>query len=195
MRWQTDDPTPSPKRAAILDAALEIFATEGAAAATMPAIAERARVGAGTLYRYFASKEALLNAVYQGCKAELGAALLEGDLPDEPLRARVRGIWLRLWSFTRSHPHALAFLEGHHRSADLDDLSRAADAAVLLPLVELVVQGQRDEVLCAEEPAMIVAIVWGTFTGIVHAVARGHLPDGPETVLAGERRVWAAIRA
>lgn len=195
MRWPTEEPSPSPKRAAILDAALAVFATQGASGATMPAIAEHAGVGAGTLYRYFPSKEALLNAVYQGCKAELGAAILDGDVPTEPLRARVRAIWLRMWSFARANPHVIPFLERHHQDDALDDASRAADLAVLSPLVDAVIEGQRDEVLCAAPPALLVATIWGVFTGVRKAVLQGHLADDTETVMEAERRVWAAIRA
>jgi AcrR family transcriptional regulator len=34
-------------------------------------IAERAGVGAGTIYRYFPSKESFANAVYRDCKLSL----------------------------------------------------------------------------------------------------------------------------
>jgi AcrR family transcriptional regulator len=48
---------------AILDAALEVFAANGFAAARLDEVAERAGVGKGTLYLYFESKEALFEGV------------------------------------------------------------------------------------------------------------------------------------
>ena len=45
----------------ILDAALEVFSEYGFHHATVDEIAERADVGKGTLYRYFANKETLFN--------------------------------------------------------------------------------------------------------------------------------------
>lgn len=45
----------------ILDAAFEVFTKKGFHIATVDEIAERAGVGKGTLYRYFANKEALFN--------------------------------------------------------------------------------------------------------------------------------------
>jgi AcrR family transcriptional regulator len=45
----------------ILDAALDVFSDKGFHLATVDEIAERAEVGKGTLYRYFANKEGLFN--------------------------------------------------------------------------------------------------------------------------------------
>jgi AcrR family transcriptional regulator len=66
-----DDPLRRPQRAdaqrnrqRVLDAAFEVFAVEGADAA-MDSIARRACVGVGTVYRHFATKEALIEALVQ----------------------------------------------------------------------------------------------------------------------------------
>lgn len=50
-------------RARILDGALEVFARDGVEAATMATIAKAAGVGAASIYRYYASKDELLDAV------------------------------------------------------------------------------------------------------------------------------------
>ncbi len=47
----------------LLDAALDLFVEHGYAATRVEAVAERAGVSKGTLFRYFASKEALFQAV------------------------------------------------------------------------------------------------------------------------------------
>ncbi|TWM64728.1 HTH-type transcriptional repressor Bm3R1 [Bacillus paralicheniformis] len=44
----------------IIEASLVLFADRGFDAATIPMIAEKANVGAGTIYRYFDSKEDLV---------------------------------------------------------------------------------------------------------------------------------------
>ena len=51
-------------RQRVLDAAFEVFAVEGSEA-PMDAIARRAGVGVGTVYRHFATKEALIEALVQ----------------------------------------------------------------------------------------------------------------------------------
>ena len=58
------------KRSAILQAAVREIAENGLAAPTAQ-IAKRAGVAAGTLFTYFASKEALLNQLYLELKGEV----------------------------------------------------------------------------------------------------------------------------
>ena len=55
------------KREAILKAAMELFGELGYDGTTMPMIADRAKVGAGTIYRYFENKETLVNLLFQDC--------------------------------------------------------------------------------------------------------------------------------
>lgn len=54
---------PDARPAEILDAALKLFAEKGFAATTMAELAAMAGVTAGTIYRYFPSKDALIDAV------------------------------------------------------------------------------------------------------------------------------------
>ncbi|MEZ4381279.1 MAG: helix-turn-helix domain-containing protein [Nannocystaceae bacterium] len=65
-------------RRRIVAAALEIFAARGYASATISAIAERAGIGAASLYRYYAGKAELFAAVVPAALAERFEALLEG---------------------------------------------------------------------------------------------------------------------
>jgi AcrR family transcriptional regulator len=69
-------------RARILAAAAEAF-TELGVEASMAEIARRANVGMATLFRRFATKEALLRAVFAdtivACEADLAAALADPD--------------------------------------------------------------------------------------------------------------------
>ncbi|MEC2439513.1 helix-turn-helix domain containing protein, partial [Bacillus cereus] len=48
------------KQEDIFDAAMQLFAELGYDGTTIPMIAENAKVGAGTSYRYFENKEALV---------------------------------------------------------------------------------------------------------------------------------------
>jgi len=54
----------SDKRAALLDAALQVFSERGVDGVAVPEISRRASVATGTLPRYFPSKEALVNELY-----------------------------------------------------------------------------------------------------------------------------------
>jgi AcrR family transcriptional regulator len=95
---RTRDATRS--RRAILDAAEEIFASEGYDAASLARIGEAAGVSRGTPSYFFGSKEALYRAVLERMYADRTAALepafaplvawARADRPTEPLRAVLR---------------------------------------------------------------------------------------------------------
>ena len=80
--------------AAILEGAAQVLEAGGLAAFTTNAVAERAGVSIGTLYQYFADKDALMQAI---AERELKAtfARIAATLSDEsaiPREDRVRGV-------------------------------------------------------------------------------------------------------
>ncbi len=70
-------PKSEEKRNAILAAATEVFAERGLGAPTA-AISAAARVGEGTLFTYFETKEDLLNALYGDIKIGVADVLMAG---------------------------------------------------------------------------------------------------------------------
>src|ERR1700740_2596964 len=75
------------RRKAILDAPLALASKGGYEAVQMRAVAERADVALGTLYRYFPSKIHLLVSglvrEFERAQERLGRSPLPGDTPDE----------------------------------------------------------------------------------------------------------------
>jgi AcrR family transcriptional regulator len=65
----------------ILEAATELFGAQGYASTTMEAIAARAGIAKGTVYRYYATKEALFEAMVRSSIAPIFSKLAR--LPDE----------------------------------------------------------------------------------------------------------------
>ncbi len=90
----------------ILDAALDVFAEKGFAAARLDEIAARAGVSKGTLYLYFASKEELLKAVVQtdivGMIAEGRAMIEQFEGPTDALLEAFMQRWWELQGETKS---------------------------------------------------------------------------------------------
>jgi AcrR family transcriptional regulator len=64
-------------RAALLAAVEEIVAEDGAEAVTTTSVAERTGVSVGSLYRYFADRDALLLAAYDATVERIAAASVE----------------------------------------------------------------------------------------------------------------------
>jgi AcrR family transcriptional regulator len=79
-------------RELVLEAAKAVFAA-GGADASLEAVARRAGVGIGTLYRHFPTREALYEAVYRREVEQLGE--LAEHLKDEPEPVEALRRWLR----------------------------------------------------------------------------------------------------
>src|SRR5579859_8030320 len=188
-------PVETGKRQAILDAALDLFAERGFHGTAVPLVAERAGVGAGTVYRYFASKEALVNELFQLWKHELGRTLLYEFPVAAPMRAQFREVWTRLHGFAAVHPKAVAFLELHHHRDYLDARSRAVEDAVLLPLFQFVGSAQQRGDIKRIAPEVLMAMVYGTFAALVRASWEKRVTLTPELLDEAEETLWKAIRA
>jgi AcrR family transcriptional regulator len=188
------DAVPTGKREAILEAALELFAERGFHGTAVPLVAEKAGVGAGTLYRYFEGKEALVNTLYQEWKQRFGRALFD-DFPfDGKPRKLFHELWRRMGSFAQEQPLAVAFLELHHHAPYLDAASRALDEIVMSPARSVIERAQKDRILREGDPHLLIAVAYGVFVGVLKSCAHGELTLSPELLDAAEECAWDAIR-
>jgi AcrR family transcriptional regulator len=74
------------RRQAILDAALEEFATSGFAATRLDDVARRAGVAKGTIYLYFQDKEALFQELVRTMLSPVVGTIAAADMADVPAR-------------------------------------------------------------------------------------------------------------
>jgi AcrR family transcriptional regulator len=131
------------KREDILKAALSLFAARGSHGTAVPLIADRAKVGAGTIYRYFKDKENLVNELYRFWKNQLFEAIIKGLSEDMPLRTRFHEIWIHWIAFSINHPEAALFIKAHHHAPCLDDISVALNEKIMAAFLQLVEPGCR----------------------------------------------------
>lgn len=104
------------KRQAILDAMLEVVAEYGFHGAPMSLVAERAGVGAGTIYRYFEDKNAVIAACYQGLRERLHSVVMDGYPTGDDVRGRFLHLATALVRHFVGAPHHLRFLQQFHDS-------------------------------------------------------------------------------
>ncbi len=183
------------KRDRILDAALSAFAERGFHGTPVPMIAERAKVGAGTIYRYFESKEALVNALYRRSKL----ALLDKvslDFPaDRPPRQQWGHIFRCTLDFAVNSPEAFDFLEMHHHAAYLDDESRALEARVWVTVQQILATSRLLQLTRNEDSMLLISLVWGGVIRLVRCAREGLVELSPSVVERFENLCWESIRA
>lgn len=121
---------PVDRRQAILDAAIRLVARSGLHDTPMSALAREAGVAAGTLYLYFPSKEAMLNALYlevlenrdRAMRGEPSTAITPPTGADG-----LWNFWHALARWHLDHPDESSLLQQCQTSAILTEETRAAE--------------------------------------------------------------------
>ena len=182
------------KREAIIGASVALFAEYGFYGTQVPLIAEQARVGVGTIYRYFKDKTELVNAVFQHCQQQI-AQSWQG-LPDEgmPARQQFHEFWLRMVGLLKASPELMQFLEFHNHSPYLDDLSRSAETQAFAPLLEFFKASRQQQIVKNVAEETLVLVFMGLLAGLLKGrdEKSGEEIEGLEESL--ESMCWEAIR-
>ncbi len=193
---ETLDSKRSALRERVLEAALALFAEGGYHGTSIPEVMARANVGAGSLYRLFENKEALINAVFRDAKGRLQHALHDGFREDLPPRALFEDMWARLSRFARAEPVAFRFLELQDHVPYLDGESRQLELAVLAPLFLTCVDFQRVGAFRRDiSPETIMALVWGAFVGLMKTERLGYLKLTQADIDSAGDACWRAFAA
>ena len=156
----------------------------------MPELARKAGVGTGTIYRYFDTKEALLNALYQRWKSAYNDVELAPFAPGLTIRERFGQYWRRMSGFARSEPRAVRFMEMHHHAAYLDATSRDLSQRYLQVAIAFIDEGVREGVLKPLQPQLAAALLWGALIGLMKM-----FPALDDAMVAQvEACLWDAVR-
>jgi AcrR family transcriptional regulator len=126
------------KRNEILEATLKLISQYGFHGTPMSMIAEEAGVGTGTIYRYFDSKEALINELFLETKREISQAMLAGITPEASVEEVFRQVWLNTFDYCVRNPEEMLFLEQFHNSPFQTPESKAATLEYLAPIVSII---------------------------------------------------------
>ncbi|MBI3676461.1 MAG: TetR/AcrR family transcriptional regulator [Proteobacteria bacterium] len=181
------------KRPRILEAALELFETRGFDGVAVPEIALKAGVATGTIYRYFETKEALVNALYRYWKKQYNEVVLAPPYEGATPRQTFSHYWQRMTLFARAFPRAIRFMDLHHHAAYLDAESRALSRNYASAAETFVRDARRSGDLRDLDPMMVVALMWGACAGLVKFSAQGALAFDAETAADMEEALWRAI--
>ncbi|HEX3810387.1 MAG TPA: TetR/AcrR family transcriptional regulator [Rhizomicrobium sp.] len=183
----------SDKRERLLAAALDLFEARGFDAVAVPEIALKAGVATGTVYRYFATKEALVNALYRQWKQAYNDAVLAPVVDGATAREIFAAYWRRMMVFTRANPRAIRFMELHHHAPYLDAQSRAEGQRYAKAARDFVSAARAAGAIRELDPALVVALTWGAAAGLLKFEQSGALRLDEQTATQMEEALWRAI--
>ena len=184
-------------RQRLLRAALDLYTTVGFRATTTPAIAARAGVAEGTIYRHFSGKEHLLNEVYRNAQ-RWGAGLVKETEPEgqqQPLAERLGGIARRLLEAAGRDPSLTRMLLRSRDEQHLDERSREASREFRQALQQVVAGGGREGVV-RQGPSELWTDVWLALVAFAaeRVGSREWEAESPQIALTLEA-AWDAIAA
>lgn len=181
------------KRAAIIDAAVSLFASQGFHGTAVPDIAERAGVAAGTIYRYFETKEALVNALVAERKQAMLDAFVAAIGAGGGLETRFRRAWRQMVAFAIAHPDDFRFFELHHHETYIGDACRAVGDRLMAAAVGFVSEIVRAHGRTTPGPEVLVSLVWGGLVGLLKSADQRYLTLDAQMVDAAGLVLWHAI--
>lgn len=118
------------RRAALLQAALKLFARDGLHNVPTSAISREAGVATGTLFVYFKSKEELISTLYLEAVAAVTEAMMEGFDEADPIADEFRRIWFNRARWHLANPAASNFIRQCEASLVLTPETLAAKAEI-----------------------------------------------------------------
>jgi TetR/AcrR family transcriptional regulator, repressor of fatR-cypB operon len=121
------------KKAAALKAALELISEQGFHGTPMSQVARRANIGVGTIYRYFSSKDDLINALYIDIKTRVVRYTLCNYSENIPVREGFKRMLSNIFHYYIENPAEFLFMEQYANSPVLTASTHAEALSIIEP--------------------------------------------------------------
>ena len=159
----------------------------------IPQIAERADIAAGTIYHYFESKEALVNALYRSWKSNIAQRVFAAFPQDAPVREQFRVMWNTMVSFATEHPKAFAFIELHNHASYLSAESLAVDHQIKQFGAGVIGRAQAEGIVKPLDALVLMELVFGAFINLLRAHFEHRIALDEAVIAGAEQACWDAI--
>lgn len=184
-------PRSEDKHNAILAAAVQLFAAQGAGAPTSK-IAKAAGVAEGTLFMYFKTKDALLNALYLAIKAELRDVMMVGYPGEGSVHDRAHHVWKSYVDWGTAEPDKRKVMAQLGLSERIDAQVKAEGAEAFADVNAMLDQGLAQGVLRAHPPGFVAGIMGSLADMTMDFMARSPA-EAERYSEAGFEAFWSAI--
>lgn len=163
----TPKTTSQDRRAAILQAVLELIAERGFHDTPMSMITQRSRASAGIIYHYFENKDEMIHALYTEVKLSYSRALVQHHPEQLPPAQAFRQIWLNGYQYHRDHPKETLFLEQFENSPYFQKHGEIKEAEDALNQMLDIFSGPEGRL-----KALPLEVLWEMSLGVAARVAR-----------------------
>ena len=187
----------SNKRSDIVQAAQELFAERGFHATPIAQIAKRAGVAAGTIYRYFEAKDALVTALHEELADKMCATLREGYPVGRPLRERFFHLTRKFPQYLIANPHHFRYMAQYcHSPYGIDDrmyglLEKPGNQEILSNLFE---EGKAQKILKDLPVVVLCSLAFGPLISLIRAHILGFVDLDESLIKRTREACWDAIK-
>jgi len=183
------------KRTQILIAAEAILAEHGFHAFSMQNLADTAGVAAGTIYRYFDSKEDLMHELQKFIREEAAKKIFSRWQEDDTAVNKYRLVWQNTFECVLDNPKRLTVIEMLHCTATIDktEITLFEDVA-FKRLIDFYQQGIDDKTLLDWQLFALIAISLDTSIALAKQVIRGRVQPVQTQLNQVRDASWAIIQ-
>lgn len=177
-----------------MESAIDLFSSQGFHATPTQQISKRAGVSAGTLFRYFRTKEELIDSLYASIHRALSDVVKEAICPGIPVEDQIKNVKRRVLYWMFDNPKKALFFEQFSSSPNIT--KKAKEEAVLRfsPLDELYRKAVSRGVLTRINREVFLANFWYPNFMLIHLHTLGRLhEDVEETVEQAVTSMWCGL--
>jgi AcrR family transcriptional regulator len=182
------------KKAAALQATLELISEQGFHAAPMSQIAKRANIGVGTIYRYFAGKEDLINALYIDIKTRMVRHILDADWEIQPVREVFHRLLSGIVRYCLGHPAELSFIEQYENSPLLTAATHAEISRLIEPWERLYQRARAENLLKDLAFEILGSLLMGALISLVKGYLSGAVQFNEEKFAGAIDALWDMVK-
>jgi AcrR family transcriptional regulator len=187
----------SDKRSDIMQAALELIAEQGFHRTPMAEIAKKAGVAAGTIYRYFESKDLLISELHRELEDKIMAVLQEGYPSGRPLRERFLYLIRELLRYFIANPLHFRYMEQYFNSPYGISLHRdrllgkSGNQDILMEIFE---EGIAQKILKDLPVVVLFSLAFGPLISLVRDHTHGFVILDDTLIRKTTEACWDAIK-
>jgi AcrR family transcriptional regulator len=188
------------KRDRIIRATVKLVATYGFHGTPVSMITREAEVGAGSIYRYFEDKDALLHEIFKQLQDDLKQQLFADYDESQPIRDRFFHLCRGIFRYGQKNPHEFKFIEQYLHSPYGINLRRdnlfcdCLEPGKELPLKHLFTAGQKASLIKKLPVPALLALTIGPIIFLVKDHLAGLLELDDATMDTTIAACWNAIK-
>lgn len=164
------------KKQSLMEATLKLVSKHGLEGVSTALISKEAKVGMGTLYRYFESKEHLLQEVFRTLREKLLAVVMQGiTAAQADIYGQFKAIMNHLASYYTKNRLEFQFLQKYSDSSYMKGAYLDESTILLAPISNILSSGGETFKFRDLPVEMLFAMIYGPMISVLQLVHTGKL--------------------